>query len=92
MGDDTPLSVLSQFNRPLFSYFKQLFAQVTNPPLDYIREELVTSLESRLGNQRNLLGESPAHARQLVVDSPVLRDAETAAIRRLDGSEADGGL
>ncbi|PSP94145.1 glutamate synthase subunit alpha, partial [Halobacteriales archaeon QH_8_68_33] len=89
MGDDTPLSVLSQFNRPLFTYFKQLFAQVTNPPLDYIREELVTSLESRLGYQRNLLDESPAHARQLVVDSPVLTDQETAAIRDLDGGEGE---
>jgi glutamate synthase (NADPH/NADH) large chain len=87
MGDDTPLSVLSQFNRPLFTYFKQLFAQVTNPPLDYIREELVTSLESRLGHQRNLLDETPDHARQLVVDSPVLTDQETAAIRGLDGGE-----
>ncbi|WP_436926445.1 glutamate synthase large subunit [Halosimplex amylolyticum] len=84
MGDDTPLSVLSQFNRPLFTYFKQLFAQVTNPPLDYIREELVTSLESRLGYQRNLLDESPVHARQLVVDSPVLTDQQTQAIRDLD--------
>ncbi|WP_458185208.1 glutamate synthase large subunit [Haladaptatus sp. NG-WS-4] len=81
MGDDTPLSVLSEFDRPLFSYFKQLFAQVTNPPLDYIREELVTSLETRLGRQRNLLGESPAHARQLVLDSPVLTDVEMAAVR-----------
>ncbi|WP_435345020.1 glutamate synthase large subunit [Haloarchaeobius sp. HRN-SO-5] len=85
MGDDTPLSVLSDYNRPLFSYFKQLFAQVTNPPLDYIREELVTSLETRMGFQRNLLEESPAHARQLVADSPVLTDAELAAIRDLDG-------
>jgi len=83
MGDDTPLSVLSDFNRPLFTYFKQLFAQVTNPPLDYIREELVTSLESRLGAQRNLLDETPEHARQLVLDSPVLTDAQTAAIRSL---------
>jgi glutamate synthase (ferredoxin) len=90
MGDDTPLSVLSQFNRPLFSYFKQLFAQVTNPPLDYIREELVTSLETRLGNQRNLLAESPAHARQLVADSPILSDDETAAIRGMDGKDANG--
>ncbi|MFC7212798.1 glutamate synthase large subunit [Saliphagus sp. GCM10025334] len=81
MGDDTPLSVLTEFNRPLFSYFKQLFAQVTNPPLDYIREEQVTSLESRLGFQRNLLSESPEHARQLVLDSPVLTDAELEAIR-----------
>ncbi|WP_435335120.1 glutamate synthase large subunit [Haloarchaeobius sp. TZWWS8] len=83
MGDDTPLSVLSDYNRPLFSYFKQLFAQVTNPPLDYIREELVTSLETRLGNQRNLLSESPEHARQLVADSPVFTDAELAAVKDL---------
>ncbi|MFT4883057.1 MAG: glutamate synthase (ferredoxin), partial [Natronomonas sp.] len=89
MGDDTPLSVLSQFNRPLFTYFKQLFAQVTNPPLDYIREELVTSLESRLGFQRNLLDETPEHARQLIVDSPVLTDAKTKSIKDLDG---EGGL
>ncbi|WP_254273774.1 glutamate synthase large subunit [Haloarcula marina] len=86
MGDDTPLSVLSQFNRPLFTYFKQLFAQVTNPPLDYIREELVTSLESRLGHQRNLLDESQAHARQLVLDSPILTDEETASIKDLDAN------
>ncbi|SFR47275.1 glutamate synthase large subunit [Halogeometricum limi] len=85
MGDDTPLSVLSDFDRPLFTYFKQLFAQVTNPPLDYIREELVTSLESRLGAQRNLLDETPEHARQLVLDSPVVSDAETEAIKELDG-------
>ena len=81
MGDDTPLSVLTDFNRPLFSYFKQLFAQVTNPPLDYIREELVTSLESRLGFQRNLLEESPEHARQLVLDSPILTDTELESVR-----------
>ncbi|MHB9288333.1 glutamate synthase large subunit [Halobacteriales archaeon Cl-PHB] len=85
MGDDTPLSVLSQFNRPLFTYFKQLFAQVSNPPLDYIREELVTSLETRLGFQRNLLDESPEHAEQLVLDSPILTDQELEAIADLDG-------
>jgi len=90
MGDDTPLSVLSQFNRPLFTYFKQLFAQVSNPPLDYIREELVTSLETRLGHQRNLLGETPEHARQLVLDSPVLTDQETADIRALDSDISTG--
>ena len=86
MGDDTPLSVLSQFNRPLFSYFKQLFAQVSNPPIDYIREELVTSLETRLGEQRNLLAETPAHARQLVLDSPILTNDELAAIAVLEGA------
>jgi glutamate synthase (ferredoxin) len=78
--------VLSQFNRPLFTYFKQLFAQVTNPPLDYIREELVTSLEIRLGAEGNLLSESPEHARQLVCDSPILSDSETAAIKGMDGT------
>ncbi|MFB6132714.1 MAG: glutamate synthase central domain-containing protein, partial [Halanaeroarchaeum sp.] len=81
MGDDTPLSVLSEFNRPLFSYFRQLFAQVSNPPIDYIREELVTSLETRLGRQRNLLDETPEHAHQLVVDSPILGNDDIAAIR-----------
>jgi glutamate synthase (ferredoxin) len=89
MGDDTPLSVLSEHDRPLASYFKQLFAQVTNPPLDYIREERVTSLETRIGYQRNLLEETPAHARQLVADSPVLSLDEMDAVRALDGS-ADG--
>jgi len=89
MGDDTPLSVLTDIDRPLFTYFKQLFAQVSNPPIDYIREELVTSLESRIGNQRNLLAETPEHARQIVADSPVLSDAETAALKSL-GVENDG--
>jgi glutamate synthase (NADPH/NADH) large chain len=90
MGDDTPLSVLSGHDRPLASYFKQLFAQVTNPPLDYIREERVTSLETRIGYQRNLLGETPAHARQLVADSPVLSLDEMDAVRDLDGVDANG--
>ncbi|WP_435118759.1 glutamate synthase large subunit [Halolamina sp. C58] len=87
MGDDTPISVLSNHERPLFSYFKQLFAQVSNPPIDYIREELVTSLETRLGHQRNLLDETPEHARQLVLDSPVLTDDTTERIRELDGDD-----
>jgi glutamate synthase (NADPH/NADH) large chain len=87
MGDDTPLSVLGEFNRPLFTYFKQLFAQVSNPPIDYIREELVTSLQSRLGKQRNLMDESPEHAHQLVLDSPVLTDEQTASIKSLDRDE-----
>jgi len=85
MGDDTPLSVLTDVDRPLFTYFKQLFAQVSNPPIDYIREELVTSLETRMGNQRNLLDETPEHAQQIVSDSPILTDAETAALKNLSG-------
>ena len=91
MGDDTPLSVLSEFDRPLFTYFKQLFAQVSNPPIDYIREELVTSLETRLGPQRNLLGETPEHARQVVNDSPVLTESETETLRDLE-TATDGAL
>ncbi|QLG26113.1 glutamate synthase large subunit [Halorarum halophilum] len=91
MGDDTPLSVLSEYNRPLFTYFKQLFAQVSNPPIDYIREELVTSLEARLGPQRNLLGESPEHAQQVVCDSPILTEAEAAGFRDLE-ARTDGDL
>jgi glutamate synthase (ferredoxin) len=86
MGDDTPLTVLSDYDRPLFTYFKQLFAQVSNPPIDYIREELVTSMETRLGHQRNLLAETPEHANQLVADSPVLTDAETRAVKDLDAN------
>ena len=85
MGDDTPLSVLADVDRPLFTYFKQLFAQVSNPPIDYIREELVTSLETRIGNQRNLLDETPEHAEQIVADSPVLTDDETATLKGFDG-------
>ncbi|MFC3958332.1 glutamate synthase-related protein [Halovivax cerinus] len=85
MGDDTPLSVLASVNRPLPSYFRQLFAQVTNPPLDYVREDLVTSLECRLGRQRNLLGESPEHARQLVLDSPILTEDELERVRTPGG-------
>jgi len=92
MGDDTPLSVLSDHDRTLFSYFKQLFAQVTNPPLDYIREERVTSLETRMGPQRNLLAETPAHARQLVADSPVLSLDELEAVHALDGGDDANGL
>ena len=84
MGDDTPSAVLSNRNQTLFSYFKQLFAQVSNPPLDYIREDLVTSLTSHLGRQRNILGETPAHCRQLQLESPILSEAEAATLRALD--------
>ncbi|WP_211311775.1 glutamate synthase large subunit [Halarchaeum salinum] len=84
MGDDTPLAVLSKFNIPLFSYFRQMFAQVTNPPIDYIREDVVTSLQTRLGRERNLLDETPAHARQVVLDSPILTDDGLGRVRDAD--------
>ncbi|UER54249.1 glutamate synthase large subunit [Kineosporiaceae bacterium SCSIO 59966] len=80
MGTDTPVAVLSERPRLLFDYFTQLFAQVTNPPLDAIREELVTSLGTVLGPQHNLLAAGPAHCRQLVLPFPVIDNDDLAKI------------
>jgi len=76
MGNDTPLAVLSDRPRLLFDYFKQLFAQVTNPPIDPLREGLVMSLMSYTGKQQNLLDESPEHCRQLKIPHPILTTAD----------------
>jgi glutamate synthase (ferredoxin) len=84
MGDDTPHAVLSQFERPLYHYFKQRFAEVTNPPIDSLREELVMSLRMLLGGRGNLLEETPAHARLIEISSPFLTDAALDAIRARD--------
>ena len=84
MGNDTPLAVLSDRPQLLFHYFKQLFAQVTNPPLDAIREELVTSLETSIGSEKDLFGESPEHCRQLHLKQPILSNKEIARIKDLD--------
>ena len=84
MGNDTPLAVLSQKPQLLFHYFKQLFAQVTNPAIDSIREELVMSMEATLGKERNLLDESPEHCRKLKVEHPILTGKEMEKIRKLD--------
>ncbi|MCF2706230.1 glutamate synthase large subunit [Arcanobacterium haemolyticum] len=83
MGSDTPIAVLSDRPRLIFDYFSQQFAQVTNPPLDAIREELVTSLSSAVGPEPNLLSEIPEHARKLVVDFPVITNDELAKIRNI---------
>ena len=72
MGDDTPAAALSDVPRPLFHYFKQRFAEVTNPPIDSLREEMVMSLSQRLGCRGSLLAESPAAARLLEIESPIL--------------------
>src|SRR6185312_14249816 len=72
MGTDTPLAVLSDRPRILFDYFQQLFAQVTNPPLDAIREELVTSLSSTTGPEANLLQPGPDSCRQLELPFPII--------------------
>ena len=84
MGNDTPLAVLSDQSPLLFSYFKQLFAQVSNPPLDAIREELVTSLDVTVGAEQNLFDETPEHCRQLRVRRPVLSNRQLEQIKRLD--------
>ncbi|MDR1293891.1 MAG: glutamate synthase subunit alpha, partial [Bifidobacteriaceae bacterium] len=84
MGSDTPIAVLSRRPRLLFDYFSQLFAQVTNPPLDAIREELVTSLRSAIGPKPNLLAEIPDHARKLVLPFPVIDNDDLAKIVRID--------
>jgi len=76
MGTDTPLAVLSSKPKLLFNYFKQLFAQVTNPPIDPLREGLVMSLMAFTGKQRNLLEETPAHCRQLKLQHPILTNED----------------
>ncbi len=87
MGDDTPLAVLSLQPRLLYTYFKQLFAQVTNPPIDPIREKLVMSLATLLGWRRNLLGATPEHAKMVHSDSPVLLQHELDALRSIPDVE-----
>ena len=84
MGNDTPLAVLSERPQHLSAYFRQQFAQVTNPAIDPIREQLVMSLTMYLGPQRNLLDETPEHARQLRLDHPVLTAAAMQQLRALD--------
>ncbi|HYM56185.1 MAG TPA: glutamate synthase central domain-containing protein, partial [Solirubrobacteraceae bacterium] len=84
MGNDLSLAVLSDQAPPLFSYFKQLFAQVTNPPIDPIREEIVMSLAPSLGNERNLFDETPEHAHKLLLDQPILLNRELETLRHVD--------
>ena len=84
MGDDTPLAVLSDRPRLLYDYFKQIFAQVSNPPVDAIREELVMSLTSRLGPEKNILNPGPKHARMLKLLHPILSNEQLVQIKELD--------
>ena len=83
MGNDLSLAVLSDQAPPLFSYFKQLFAQVTNPPIDPIREEIVMSLATTLGTERNLFDETPEHAHKLLLDQPILLNRELETLRHI---------
>jgi len=83
MGVDTPLSVLSKTHHPLFHYFKQLFAQVTNPPIDAIREEIVTSTTVYIGAEGNLLQEAPENCKVLKVNNPILTTTDLLKIREM---------
>ncbi|HEX8068129.1 MAG TPA: glutamate synthase large subunit, partial [Thermoleophilaceae bacterium] len=84
MGNDFALAVLSDKSPPLYSYFKQLFAQVTNPPIDPIRERVVMSLETSVGPQSNLFTETPEHAHQLIIGQPILSSGELEKLRQVD--------
>jgi glutamate synthase (NADPH/NADH) large chain/glutamate synthase (ferredoxin) len=86
MGNDSPLAALSNRRPLLYSYFKQLFAQVTNPPIDSTREAVVMSVQSHVGSEHNLLGETPEHARQLVIENPILSDAQLESLRQVDSA------
>ncbi|MCX6592699.1 MAG: glutamate synthase large subunit [Acidobacteria bacterium] len=83
MGADTPLACLSDKPQSLFAYFKQLFAQVTNPPIDSIREDMVMSLTSYIGNERNVLEESAEHCHTLKLEHPILTNRDLEKIRRV---------
>jgi glutamate synthase (NADPH) large chain len=83
MGTDTPLACLSDKPQPLFNYFKQLFAQVTNPPIDPIREEMVMSLVSYIGKERNILAETPMHCHTLKLPHPILTNRDLEKLRRV---------
>ena len=89
MGTDTPVAALSQRPRLLFDYFQQAFAQVTNPPLDAIREEIVTSLSTVIGPEGNLLESTPAHCRQVVLPFPIIDNDELAKILHIN---SDGDM
>src|SRR5205807_8020987 len=83
MGTDTSLAVLSDRPRLLFDYFKQVFAQVTNPPLDAIREELVTTMGSTVGPEANLLDPRPESCRQIKIKYPVIDNDQLAKLRHV---------
>jgi glutamate synthase (ferredoxin) len=84
MGNDTPLAVLSQKPQPLYNYFQQLFAQVTNPPIDALREEIVIGTGVALGSERNLLNPEPESCRLLKIPKPILTDQQLARLREVD--------
>ncbi len=84
MGNDAALAVLSDQPRVIYDYFKQLFAQVTNPPIDSIREEIIMATNAPIGPERNLLAETPEHAHRLYLEQPILSNEELAALKHID--------
>jgi glutamate synthase (NADPH/NADH) large chain len=84
MGDDTPMAVLSRLERSLYDYFRQKFAQVTNPPIDPLRETIVMSLVTDLGSEKNVFMEGPEHADRVVLSSPVLSQGKYTTLMQLD--------
>lgn len=84
MGDDTPMAVLSRQQRSLYDYFRQKFAQVTNPPIDPLRESIVMSLETCLGAEQNIFEETPSHANRLILTSPVLSPDKFQRLMAID--------
>jgi glutamate synthase (NADPH) large chain len=92
MGTDTPLAVLSEKPQLLYGYFKQLFAQVTNPPVDAIREELIMSFGITIGPEQNLLEPTPQSAWQVKLKAPIIDNRDLEALRQLDGSSASRGF
>ncbi|PKQ26059.1 MAG: glutamate synthase large subunit [Actinobacteria bacterium HGW-Actinobacteria-4] len=92
MGSDTPIAVLSQRPRLLFDYFKQMFAQVTNPPLDAIREEIVTAIGGAIGPEPNLLAATPEHARKVLLEFPIIDNDELAKIIHIDAEPSLRGV
>src|SRR5262249_20501419 len=91
MGNDAALAVLSERPQLLYNYFKQLFAQVTNPPVDGIREEIIMSMETTIGAEQNLLEPKPRSARQIKLKTPILKNEELDKLRQLDGTWRRGG-
>lgn len=91
MGTDTPVAVLSQRPRMLYDYFQQLFAQVTNPPLDAIREEVVTSLQGTTGGERDLLTPTELSCHQIALPQPILRNRELAKLINLNPDDEVNG-
>src|SRR5207342_2077567 len=90
MGNDAALAVLSDRPQLLYNYFKQLFAQVTNPPVDCIREEIIMSMETSFGSDHNLLEPTPLSARQIKLHSPIMKNEELEKLRALDGKPPYG--